>query len=450
MSPSQASSGEFDEPGEASARPDVTGPGPVGARRRNGPEWLLYGAYGYTGRLLAMEALRRGHRPILAGRNEARLRELAGELAGRTARELARELGHPGAATERAMDGAAATEMDAEQGGALDPDAPVAPLRWRCFSLDDPGALRVGLADVPAVIHAAGPFLHTAPPMLEACLERGVHYLDISGEVPAFEAAFALDQRARERGVVLLPGVGMDVVPTDAAAALLAEALPSATRLELALNSPGRSSAGTLRTVLEGVPGGLLVRRDGRLEEASPGRREFRRHVDFGPEPPGGVMAGRLGGLRSVSPYTWGDLATAWRTTGVGHVTCYMATPRWQVRLMPVALPLLRAALSVDPLRRLAGRLVDRGPDGPSPQRRRTGRVRVWGRMADDEGRWAEVVLELPEGYRFTAVSGVRALEEVLARPDLRGAITPAGAFGHGWVLSLPEMEVVERRGSAE
>ena len=412
---------------------------PSDPHRGDSPPWLLYGAYGYTGRLLAMEALRRGHRPILAGRREEPLRELAHELEGRTPRELADELGHPETVTAR---------HEGEHAPEADPDAPVPRPTWRRFSLDDPDMLRRELEGVSAVLHAAGPFIHTAPPMLEACVEVGAHYLDITGEVPVFERAFGLHQRARDAGVALLSGVGMDVVPTDGAAALLAESLPSGSRLELAIHSPGGPSIGTLKTIVEGVPGGLLVRRDGRLEGAGPGRREFRRQVDFGPEPQEGPMAGRLGGRRSVAPYTWGDLATAWRTTGVGHVTCYMTTSRWQVRLMPVALPLLRAALSVGPLRRLAGRAVDRGPDGPSPELRRTGRTRVWGRMEDDEGRWSEVVLELPQGYRFTAVAGVRALEEVLGRPELRGAVTPAGAFGHGWVLALPELEVVETRGS--
>ncbi len=426
-------SAEEQSPGEGDA-PEI----PSARRRDDVRPWLLYGAYGYTGRLLAMEALRRGHRPILAGRREEPLQALAHELEGRTPRGLARELGHPEAVAHR---------REAEHAPGVDPEAPLPRSEWRRFSLDHPGTLRRELEGVSAVLHAAGPFLHTAPPMLEACLEVGAHYLDITGEVPVFERAFGLHQRARDAGVVLLPGVGMDVVPTDAAAGLLAEALPTGRRLELAIHSPGGPSAGTLKTIVDGLPGGLLVRRDGRLEGASPGRREFRREVDFGPEPQEGPMAGRLGGRRSVAPYTWGDLATAWRTTGVGHVTCYMTTSRWQVRLLPVALPLLRAAMSVGPVRRLARRAADRGPAGPSLEHRRTGRTRVWGRMEDDERRWSEVVLELPQGYRFTAVAGVRALEEVLARPGLRGAVTPAGAFGHGWVLGLPELEVVERRG---
>lgn len=375
--------------------------------------WLLYGAYGYTGRLLAREAVARGHRPVLAGRRKAPLGQLARELAG-------------------------------ESGGAT-------PLEVRVFSLDDPTVLREGLRGADAVVHAAGPFVHTAGPMLRACLEAGVHYLDITGEVPVFEEVLTLDGRARDAGIALMAGVGMDVVPTDGLAALLADHLPTATRLELALHSPGSPSDGTLRTILEHLPGGLLIRRDGQLERANPGRREFRRWIDMGPPPREGPMARVLGGRQSVAPYTWGDLATAYRTTGIGNVTCYMVTPRTTVRLLPVALPVLATVLAIGPLRRFAQARLAGGGRGPSAERRRTGRTRVWGRAEDPEGRAVEAVLELPQGHQFTAQAGVRALEEVLARtrPDggdavLSGSLTPAGAFGVDWVLSLPEVELIQ------
>lgn len=365
------------------------------------PAWLLYGAYGYTARLIAREALRRGHRPILAGRDGEKLQRLALALSGEV------------------------------EGAELD---------TRAFPLDDAEALVRGLDGVAAVFHAAGPFVHTASPMLEAALRAGAHYLDISGEVPSFERAFGLDRRARERGLILMPGVGMDVVPTDAVAAALAAALPGARRLELALHSPGRASAGTLRTVVEHVTGGLLVRREGRLVRVRPSGPRFRGEVDMGPAPREGPMAGVLGGRQPVAPYTWGDLSTAFRTTGIQDITCYSVTPRLTVRLMPVVLPVLRFVLSMRPLRALARWWVGRGREGPTAEARRTGRVRVWGRVEDDANRAWEAVLELPEGYRFTAEAGVRALEAVLRRGESGGSgtLTPAGALGVDWVLGLP------------
>ncbi|MEX2526962.1 MAG: saccharopine dehydrogenase NADP-binding domain-containing protein [Gemmatimonadota bacterium] len=385
---------------------DTTEPGkPVAAAG----DWLLYGAYGYTGRLLAKEAVTRGHRPILAGR---RLEPL------QTLRE---ELGQP--------------------------------LELRPFPLDEPQRLDEGLRGVRGVLHAAGPFVETAEPMMDACLRRGVHYLDITGEVPVFEAAFSRDPEAKRRGIVFMPGVGLDVIPTDGVAARLHLALPTARRLELALHSPGRPSSGTMQTIVEAIPKGLQVRRDGVLQGARPMSRSFRRKVDFGPEKPWGPMKGRMGGERSVAPYTWGDLATAWRTTGIPDITCYLSTPPAQARILPWALPVLRIVLQREFPRRWARRRIAGGAEGPSEHQRNAGRTRAWGRVEDDSGGAAEMVVEFPEGYRFTAEAGVRAMEGVLeatvARSDTpcKGTLTPAGAFGAHWIFRLPGVEVVVEPG---
>ncbi|HEV7923072.1 MAG TPA: saccharopine dehydrogenase NADP-binding domain-containing protein, partial [Thermoanaerobaculia bacterium] len=142
--------------------------------------WMIYGANGYTGELIAREAARRGERPILAGRD-------------RTAVEaLAKELG----------------------------------LQWRAFPLDAPD-----LRDIQLVLHCAGPFMYTSAPMVRACLDAGAHYLDITGEIVVFEAVMRKDGEAKQRGVTLLPGVGFDVVPTDCLAAQLAQRLPDADEL---------------------------------------------------------------------------------------------------------------------------------------------------------------------------------------------------------------------------
>ncbi|MDX1567645.1 MAG: saccharopine dehydrogenase NADP-binding domain-containing protein, partial [Longimicrobiales bacterium] len=176
-------------------------------------KWLLYGAYGYTGRLIAEEAVKRGLRPVVAGRNGEKTRRMAERL----------ELEH------------------------------------RVFSLDEPSALRRALEDVDLVLHAAGPYSRTFRPMAGACLESGCHYLDITGEIPVLEAARAMNDRARDAGILMVPAVGLDVVPTDCAAARAAEALPGATRLDLALHSGGGPSRGTARTMVErmGEPGKL-------------------------------------------------------------------------------------------------------------------------------------------------------------------------------------------------
>ena len=183
------------------------------------PGFLIYGANGYTGSLIARAAAARGHQPILAGRN-------AEPLA-----TLARELG----------------------------------LEHRIFALDSPDAVAEGIRGVGMVLHCAGPFAHTSKPMADACLRTGVHYLDITGEVGVFEALAARDQEAKAAQVMLLPGVGFDVVPSDCLAAHLKRRLPSANRLALGFQTFGSVSRGTATTMVENIARGGVVRQDGRL-----------------------------------------------------------------------------------------------------------------------------------------------------------------------------------------
>ena len=163
-------------------------------------DFLLYGSYGYTGRLIAERARELGLTPLLAGR-----------------------------------DGAAHAAQGEELG-----------LPVRAFALDDRAALDAALRETPVVLHAAGPFSRTAAPMAEACLRSGRHYLDITGEIAVFEALAARDRQARDAGVMLLPGVGFDVVPSDCLAVHLKRRLPGATQLTLAFQGgsgvPARSA----------------------------------------------------------------------------------------------------------------------------------------------------------------------------------------------------------------
>ena len=129
----------------------------------------------------------------------------------------------------------------------------------RVFSLPDPAEIAASLADVRAVLHCAGPFSATAEPMLDACIDVGVHYLDITGEIGAIEAAAARHDRAVEAGVGLVPAVGFDVVPSDCLAAMLAQRLPEATHLILALTGTGTVSPGTAKTMVEGLARGCLL-----------------------------------------------------------------------------------------------------------------------------------------------------------------------------------------------
>lgn len=341
--------------------------------------WLLYGAYGYTGELIARQALARGDEPpILAGRREAPLRALAEELG----------------------------------------------LERRAFPLDDASERTAAhLEGVDAVLHVAGPFSRTSDPMVRACLARGAHYLDVTGEVDVFEAVFARHEEALASGVTLLPGVGFDVVPSDCLAAALARRLPEARRLELAIYSESKqTSQGTSKTMLEGVGQGGRVRRGGRLERVSFGHAT--RVVAFPP------------GRRRCVAIPWGDLSTAYRSTGIGEITTYMAQPALAIagtRLANLAAPLL----SLGPVQRRLTRWIERNVSGPSESTRARARVHVWGRVEDPWGVALEGCVTTPEAYRFTADAALTCLERVRAGDAPPGAQTPSLAFGPEFVTAL-------------
>jgi saccharopine dehydrogenase (NAD+, L-lysine-forming) len=342
--------------------------------------WMVYGAYGYTGRLVAALATERGEMPIIAGRDEGKLRALA-ELV---------QLDH------------------------------------RVLPLDDDVALRRGLDGVDAVAHCAGPFSSTSRPMVEACLATGTHYLDITGEIDVLEAVLGRHAEAASRGVSLLPGSGFDVVPSDCLAALLAQRLPGATRLALAFRAGGGPSPGSATTMVESIRTPSRARVDGVIGSVPPAWR--RRRVPF------------PNGDAEVRAIAWGDVATAFHSTGIPNVTTYTVLP--PVVGAMTALGPLPGALLGNPLsRRMLKALVAQLP-GPSPNRRATTGSAIWGEVADDGGAAVQGLLTAPNGYDLTADAVVR-IAGLLEKGDVpTGALTPSQALGADFVRQLDGVEV--------
>lgn len=346
-------------------------------------EWMLYGATGYTGKLLIEEAVSRGHKPIIAGRSAAKLQPLA------------------------------------EQYG----------VEFAAFSLDDHQKIVRAISDVKLVLHAAGPFVQTSAPMLDACLQVGAHYLDITGEISVFENTFAHDQAAQDRGILLISGVGFDVVPTDCLIQYVADQLPDATWLEVALNalSADKNSsgvtAGTLKSGLGMIAKGNLVRRNGELV-----------FTDFGTD----TKTFRFPqGERMATAFPWGDLSTGYRTTGIPNITTYLTFPRSQIDFLRRFGHLTRRLLAVDAIRYWAERQIDARIEGPTEKQRREGRSYLYARVGNASDESIEGWLETAESYHFTAKSALLSVERVLAG-SYHGALSPASAFGADFVLEVP------------
>jgi len=336
--------------------------------------FLIYGAYGYTGELIVRYAAERGLKPILAGRNA----EKVGKLADRYGMEK------------------------------------------RIFSLDETEKLDAALLEVKFVLHCAGPFSLTSQAMVEACLRTGRHYLDITGEIAVFEAMAALDQKAKDAGVMIMPGVGFDVVPSDCLAKHLSERLPGATSLTLAFYGLGGISHGTQKTMTMNVGKGGAVRKDGAIVEVPTAYKT--KDINFGEFTKTGVTI------------PWGDVATAFHTTGIPNIEVYTIVPPPQMKLLKMS-RYFGWLLAAGPVQNL---LLSRIPEGgPSDSARAKGRTYLWGQATDASGTSVESTQQGAEGYTVTALASLLIAEKILSGDFCPGFQTPAKCYGADLILEI-------------
>jgi short subunit dehydrogenase-like uncharacterized protein len=341
--------------------------------------FLIYGANGYTGELIARAARARGLAPILAARREAALRPLATELG----------------------------------------------LELRSFALDDPRAVDTGLSGVRAVLHCAGPFSQTSRALADGCLRTRTHYLDVTGEVAVFEALAARDTEAKSCGVMLLPGVGFDVVPTDCLAAHLKRRLPSASQLRLAFQAAMGLSRGTAKSTIEGFGRPNLVRQNGVLTPQPMGA--LTKQIDFGAGP-----------VTAVS-IPWGDVSTAYYSTGIPNIEVYTVVPA-AVRLGMRASTWLGPLLRSNVVQNFLKQRVQAGGTGPNAEQRARAGAHVWGEALDDAGQHVVSRLETPDGYTLTVETALASVARVLAGDATPGFQTPSTAYGADFIMQVPDV----------
>jgi short subunit dehydrogenase-like uncharacterized protein len=345
-------------------------------RRRPTATILIYGAAGYTGTLTVRAVLDRGIRPLLAGRNAPRLARLGAELG----------------------------------------------LEYCVAELTNPSALTRMLRGVGVLINAAGPFSLTWSPLVEASLECGVHYLDLASDVTVIEGIRSRGAEARQRGIVLLPAVGFEVVPSDCLAAHVSARLPGATTLRFGLSGLELVSAGSARTMAFLVDQPLLVRRAGRLVPMAAGSLE--RAFDYGSGP-----------MPSVA-VSWGDLVTAFNTTGIADIETYFeATPL--VRAVVTAHRFAGPFLSIPPAQAMLQLMTASLPDGPTVAERSTKKAVIVAEAEHPSGRVARARLVTPEAYGFSAKTAAAIGAEVATGNCEPGFQTPARLYGADFILQF-------------
>lgn len=336
--------------------------------------FLLYGATGYTGKLIAAAAREWHLEPILAGRDPNKVRTLA------------------------------------EQTG----------FDHRVFSLTETGKMEEALNNVDVVVHAAGPFSDTAVPMLKACLHTNTHYLDITGEIDVFETLARHHEAAKAADIMVLPGVGFDVVPSDCLAAHVAHRLPGANKITLAISALVNASRGTLKTMMENIHIGARIRKNGEIKEVDTRLAEF----DFGNGPEPGVTV------------AWGDVSTAYYSTGIGNVEVYFRANAAIKNV--VAFGKYFGWLSkTAPMQLLLKSLIELQPAGPTIEDRESKQTTLIGIAEDTKGNRALSRMKAPEGYKLTYLTTLAITQKVLAGHVSPGFQTPSLAYGADFILEI-------------
>jgi short subunit dehydrogenase-like uncharacterized protein len=337
--------------------------------------FLLYGATGYTGKLTAGLAKAKGMAPILAGRNADKLKALSQETG----------------------------------------------LPWEAFDLGDSQKLDKALAKVACVLHMAGPFSATSKPMVDACLRTGRHYLDITGEIDVFEVCAARNAEAKTKGVMLMPGVGFDVVPSDCLAAHMKRRMPDAAHLAMGLSGMGNASRGTAKSMVEGLATGTRVRRDAKIATLP---RAPSRRFDFGQ------------GDKPAVGVSWGDVATAWHSTGIPNIEIYFeaAGPMKYASWMGPSANWLLGRPMVQ--RFLKGR-IEKMPEGPTDEQRAKARHVLIGEARNATGETVRSRMTTPEGYTLTSRTSLEIASRVCAGKFKPGFQTPSLMFGPDFILDF-------------
>jgi len=340
--------------------------------------WMVYGATGYSGELIVEKAVKAGMKPVVAGRTEKKVKALAEKY-----------------------------NLD--------------------FSVFDIAALEQSdalISQMALVLNCAGPFSQTANVMIQACLKQQAHYIDITGEIDVFELGASLGEAAKDRGVVLCPGVGFDVIPTDCVAGKLKAMMPDATHLALGFDSRSGFSPGTAKTSVEALPQGGKVRIKGEITTVPLAAKT--RKIDFG------------SGEKLAMTIPWGDVSTAYHNTGIPNIEVYIPGSPGMVKQLK-RMNWFKPVLRIGWIQNLIKKRIEKKVKGPDEAARAKLATYVWGEVKNAAGEIKDFRIEVANGYDVTADGAVLVAQALLSdQAQSSGYHTPCTLLGDGLVEQLP------------
>jgi len=342
----------------------------------NKTKCLIYGAYGYTGKLIVDLCKKHSFNVVIAGRNGDKLNKLAEETG----------------------------------------------FKSLAFDLADEEKLTRILEPFDVLLHCAGPFMFTAKPMMKACIKSGTHYLDITGEIQVFELAASMDTAFKDAGICAIPGVGFDVVPSDCLASFIKKLLPDADKLELAIYTSGGVSRGTALTMIENIDKGGAIRKNHKITKVPSAWR---------------IKKFEFGNItKEAVTIPWGDVSTAWHSTKIPNIHVYMSLPPKAIKMNRL-MRYIGFLFKLEMLKNFLRKKVESGKSGPGDASRERGETRILAIAANSSGKKTEVLLCGPEGYTLTALTAFEAMKRVQSKPPGSGFKTPSIAFGEDFILEF-------------
>ncbi len=346
--------------------------------------WMIYGANGYTGMLITELAVSKGMKPIIAGRNSNKITKIAEKYS----------------------------------------------LNSEVFSLDSIEVSAEKLNNIDIFLNCAGPFSKTAYVAMEACIRSKTNYLDITGEIDIYEKAHSLNKRARESKIVLCPGVGFDVIPTDCLSLLLKEKLPTATELNLAFCSKGGSlSPGTLKTSIESLAKKGKIRSNGKIISVPIGHKMNK--IDFGDGP------------KTTISISWGDVFTAFYSSRIENVSVFYPLSSRSIKKLRISRKLM-VLFSINFIQVFIKSLISLFCKGPSEFDRKSSKMIIWGEVKDKKNKRVVGKFSIGNGYDVTAVGAIEAVHYLLKNSKYSGYFTPALLLGTSVLKKLPKFSGIE------